>query len=83
MGHSNLTLHFENPQLVETKFQKFDFLPFSCEIYHFGTAEEVGDELRFNCVCFDEKMTMDFIQRMWLGNTDVSPGHLFHVTLKL
>ena len=67
--------------LLRLSFRNSISYLFSSEIYHFGTAEEVGDELRFNYVCFDEKMTMDFIQRMWLGNTDVSPGHLFHVTL--
>ena len=43
----------------------------------------MGDELRFNCVCLDEKMTMAFTQGAWLSNTDVCPGHLFHVTLNL
>lgn len=54
-----------------------------CHIFHFGTAEQMKNELHFNCVCLDEGMTMAFTQEMWLSNIDVSPGMLFQVTLNL
>jgi len=51
-------------------------------IYHFGTAEQVDDELHFNCVCLDEKFNMEF-KGMFLSNNDVSPGQLNDVRINL
>ncbi|XP_057315890.1 apocarotenoid-15,15'-oxygenase-like isoform X2 [Hydractinia symbiolongicarpus] len=54
-----------------------------CHIFHFGTAEEINEELKFNCVCLDEKFNMTFAKGVWLSNTDVSPGLTFNYTLNL
>ena len=68
-------------------FPNFGFLrgwPFSYfQIFHFGTAQQVGDQIDFTAVCLGTKFDMTFDSKIWLSNTSVSPGLVYNYTIDL
>jgi all-trans-8'-apo-beta-carotenal 15,15'-oxygenase len=59
----------------------FDTEPF--HIFHFGTAEQTGDEISFTAVCLGKGFDMTFSHKVWLSNADVAPGRMYSFRLKL
>ena len=68
-------------------FLNFGFLrgwPFPYfQIFHFGTAQQVGDQIDFTAVCLGTKFDMTFDSKIWLSNTSVSPGLVYNYTIDL
>ena len=61
-----------------------NFGPFSYfQIFHFGTAQQVGDQVDFTAVCLGTKFDMTFDSKIWLSNTSVSPGLVYNYTIDL
>ncbi|XP_001635106.2 apocarotenoid-15,15'-oxygenase [Nematostella vectensis] len=54
-----------------------------CHIFHFGTASQDGDKIKFCAVCLDTKFNMSFDNEVWLSNTSVSPGRMYNFTIDL
>ena len=53
------------------------------QIFHFGTAQQVGNKIEFSAVCLDTNFDMTFDSEIWLSNTSVSPGLAYSFTIDL
>lgn len=53
------------------------------QIFHFGTAEQHADEIEFTAVCLGTNFNMTFDSKVWLSNTSVAPGRLYHFRINL
>eukprot|EP00794_Sanderia_malayensis_P020118 gene20118-22089_t len=52
-------------------------------MYHYGTAEQIGNCVQFVAPCYEEKFKMDFENGMWLSNASVAPGKLRQFTINI
>lgn len=53
------------------------------QIFHFGTAQQVGNKIQFSAVCLDTNFDMTFDSEIWLSNASVSPGLAHSFTIDL
>ena len=53
------------------------------QIFHFGTAQQLGTTIQFSAVCLDTNFDMTFDSKVWLSNSSVSPGLAYNFTVDL
>ena len=73
---------FSLPPLVKHNGFKIT-LWFYFQIFHFGTAQQVGNKIEFSAVCLDTNFDMTFDNEVWLANASVSPGLAYSFTIDL
>jgi len=52
-------------------------------IFHFGTAHQLDNSIRFTAPCLGPKFNMTFENEVWLSNVGVAPGQTTNFTIDL